>query len=118
MTRQLPGVDSDSHELEREREMDREGIVDEVGELLRDRHLFLILLGLGSLPQPPEPATQWGPAFFPLSRHLRHPMAIFAFTCILTFGRQVERWHGSVHRRRNSVRALEWFVPKLPAAGC
>lgn len=43
--------------------MYREGTVDGVGELLRGTHLFLVLLSLGSLPQPPEPALQWGAAF-------------------------------------------------------
>lgn len=47
--------------------MDREGAVDGVEVLLRGTHLFLALRGSGSLPQPPEPAPQWGPAFLCLN---------------------------------------------------
>lgn len=83
---------------EREREMDREGIVDEVGELLRDTHLFLILLGLGSFLQPSESASQWGPAFLSLSQHLLPPMASSYVRMPFSpaFSHMVGRWKGGM----------------------
>lgn len=77
-------------------------------------HLFLVHLGSGSLPRPPAPARQWGPAFLSLSQHLLPPWGTCADLLHLC-GRQVDRQHDPQFREEETA---SWgLVPSL-SPGC
>lgn len=85
-------VDGDSHKLAREKGTQRALWL---GGVLRCTHLFLVL-GLGSLPQPPELALKWHPTFLLWPRYLLPPSLYLcrASICVPMCGRRIDRRHG------------------------